>query len=84
MKENFKRRCSLLVEQVEEKRHLEKQEKDEHCRNVERRTSQVQAQRRKSQGKQSGEGQGKGEGGGRGSAEQANEPIGGSEKEKSR
>lgn len=50
LKENWKRRCSLSLVRMEEKRNKEKEERQEHEQNVERRTSIIAQQRCKSQG----------------------------------
>ena len=51
LKENWKRRCSLSLARQEDKRKQEEEERLEHERNVARRTSIVEQQRRKSRGK---------------------------------
>ena len=50
LKENWRRRCSLSLARQEEKRKQDEEERYEHERNVARRTSTVEQQRRKSRG----------------------------------
>lgn len=51
MRENWKRRCAMLLVRQEEKRKQVEDERLEFERNVARRTSIVEKQRRKSRGK---------------------------------